>query len=538
VVVDTEGRGVEGASVYLEVDPVQPRDRTAAATDAAGSFEIRRMPAGRVLVRVEHPAFAPAVVENVAVGAQAGRQPLRITLPRGARIEGVVRHRDGRPFRSGRVVVQGLGTAAAYAPPVPLTPDENGAFTLDHMLPGRARIFALAFTPGRGPRQAASLPTLSPIGTTSVDLRDGQSTAVQLELRDVAVHGRVTRGGRGVGGVRVALSGPRESVSFPGMAVDPTPDDPPMLAATTREDGTYELLAFTPGPTRVSVSDAASGGGLATRPVAIADADRFAFDLELSEARLTGVVVRQEDGTPLPDVLLMLTSKSGAEGPPLRGRSSAEGRFGMGAEPGEYLLRAEVLGRVPATRMVELSVDGATDLRLEMSRGESISGRLLDGNGRPVGEREVFAFGADGFERSVTRRDGSFGIEGLGAGPYALSAGSAYAGFAIRPAIRPGPEPVVLQLQAGARLSLRVLTADGQPVPEAVASVVSVDSHRVDPSLCAAPPADDQGRITLGVPAGEISLLVVSEVGGAARTIKTRPNETTVLEVRLDPPGR
>jgi hypothetical protein len=538
VVADAERQSVKDASVYVEADPDRPRDRPAATTDAAGSFEIGRVRAGRVLVRVEHPAFAPAVVENVAVAAQASRQPLRITLLRGARIEGVVRHRDGRPFRSGRVVVQALGTAAAYAPPVPLTPDQDGGFALDHVLPGGARIFALAFTPGRGPRRAASLPTLSPIGTTSAELRDGQSMAVQLELRDVVVHGRVTRGGRGVAGVQVVLSGPSESVSFPGMPVDPAPDDPPMLSATTREDGTYELVAFKPGRTRVSVSDVASGEGLATRSVAIADADRFALDIELTEARLAGVVVRQEDGTPLPDVLLTLTSENGSEGPPLRGRSSPDGRFGIGAEPGEYVLHAEVLGRVPATRRVDLSHEGATDVRLEMNRGESISGRLLDGKGGPVAEREVFAFGADGFERAVTGRDGGFRIEGLGAGPYALSAGSAYAGFAIRPAVRPGPEPVVLQLQPGGRLSLRAMTPDGHPVPEAVASVVSVDGHRVDPSLCAAPSADDQGVITLGVPAGAISLFVVSEVGAASLTIDARPNGITALEVRLNDPGR
>jgi hypothetical protein len=41
VVVDAEGRGVEGASVFVEADPARPRDVVAATTDATGAFEVR-----------------------------------------------------------------------------------------------------------------------------------------------------------------------------------------------------------------------------------------------------------------------------------------------------------------------------------------------------------------------------------------------------------------------------------------------------------------------------------------------------------------
>jgi hypothetical protein len=249
---------------------------------------------------------------------------------------------------------------------------------------------------------------------------------------------------------------------------------------------------------------------------------------------VAGVVVRQEDGTPLPDVLLTLAPVAGGAGQPARCRSAAGGRFAIGAEPGEYRLTAEVLGRVPATQSLSVSLDGLTDLRVEMGRGRSITGRLLDEGGRPVPERDVFAFGSDGLERALTRRDGSFRIEGLGDRPYALCAGSPLAGFATRSGVRPGPEPVTLALRAGGRIALRVLSPEGRPVARAFALVMMVDGERVDPSLCAAPPTDDEGATTLAVPAGEVALAVQAETGVALRTVALRPHETVALEVRLE----
>lgn len=536
VVVDAEGRGVEGASIYVETDPTRPRDVVAGTTNAAGEFEIRGVAARRVLLRVAHAAFAPAVVPELVVDAGAAvREPVRVTLLRGARIEGVVRHRDGRPFVAGRVVVQGPGAAAAYAPPEPVAPDESGGFSVEHLSPGTAEVYVLAFTPGRGPRRAAALPTLSPIGMASVRLRDGETTTLDIPLRDVVVSGRVTNGGRGLAGVRVTLSGPSRSVSFPGMPADPAPADPPMLSATTRDDGTYDLLAFAPGPARVSLASA-SGEGLAVRSIVVADADRYALDLEVTEAKVAGMVVRQEDGTPLPEVLLTLAPAAGGAGIAARGRSAADGRFAIGAEPGQYLLTAEVRGRVPTARALDVSLEGLTDLRLEMGRGLSIVGRLLDEGGRPVAEREVFAFGADGFERALSGRDGRFRIEGLSDRPYALSAGVPLAGFALLRGVRPGAEPVTLTVRAGGRIALRVLSPDGGPVVQAVASVLMVDGERIDPSLCAAPPTDDQGRTTLGAPAGQVTLAVQSAAGAAVHTLALHAHETMTLELRLERP--
>ena len=535
VVVDRDGRGVEGVSIYVETDPNRPADVVAARTDAAGAFEIPRVAAGRVLLRAWHPSYAPAVVPEVRVGA--GAQPLRITLGAGARVEGVVSHRDGRAFTAGRVIVQSSAPAAVYAPPQPLVPDEAGLFVAEHLSPGTARVFVLAFTPQRAPPGAGPVITLSPIATAVAELLEGETTTLEIALRDVVVSGRVTRGGAGVGGVRVTLSGPTRSISFPGMKEEPraVAAAPPMLSATTRDDGTYELVAFEPGPGRVSLSEAVTGAGLGVRPVLVADADHFTLDVEITEAGVAGVVVGKEDGTPLPEVALRLTPlDTPTRAPVAAARTRADGRFTIGAESGNYSLSAQIPGRVRIERRVVVPPDGLADLRLEMDRGLAITGRLLDERGRPAPAQSVFASGSDGFERAFTRRDGTFRIEGLTDRPYALSAGSSLAGFATRRGVHPGPEPVTLALRAGGRIALRVLSPERRPVAQAVASVVAVDGERVDPDLCVATPTASDGTTTFHAPAGELALAVSAERGASYQIVAVAPGQTAAVEVRLE----
>ena len=300
------------------------------------------------------------------------------------------------------------------------------------------------------------------------------------------------------------------------MRPDP-PAAPPMLSATTREDGTYEVVAFEPGPARVDLADAATGQAMASRQVLVADADRFALDVEITEASVAGVVVRRESGAPLPGVALRIAPVGGGSPVSPPALSQADGRFALGAEPGDYLLSAEIPGRVRVERPVSVPADGLSDLRLEMDRGLAIAGRLLDERGRPAPGHAVFAAGADGFERAFTGTDGSFRLEGLTSRPYALSAGSSLAGFATRRGVRPGSEPITLALRAGGRVDLRVVSVEGRPVGEACVSVVTVDGERVDPGLCVATPTEEDGATTIGVPAGEVVLAVHAESGAAMR---------------------
>jgi protocatechuate 3,4-dioxygenase beta subunit len=534
-VVDADGRGIASAAVYAEADPGQLTDDLAATTDAAGAFEIPGVPEGRVLLRASHASFAPAVVPEVLVDLTREPEPVRIALSRGARVEGRVRHRDGRPFTIGRVIVQGSAPAAVHSWPEPLPLDESGGFVAEHVPPGPADVHVLVFTPRPTPFEAGSVTTLNPIAMRPVDLREGETATVDVALRDVVVSGRVTRGGHGAGGIRVSVaSGPTGSISFSGLRGAPPPAaGPPPLAATTGEDGAYELLVFGPGPSRVELAAPASGQGFPGRTVVVPDAFRFALDLEIAEATVSGVVVDLEGGGPLPDVSLRLSPAEERGSAGSGARSGPDGRFVIGAEPGDYVLSAERPGRVRVVRSLSVPPAGVEDLRLEIGRGLAITGRLLDATGGPAAGHAVFAIGADGFERAVTRADGSFRIEGLTDRPYALSAGSTLAGFATRPGVRPGPEPVALALRPAGRIELRVVSPDGRPVAEAFAALVVVDGEGVDPRLTAAPPTGPEGTTVLNVPAGEVGITVNSAAGGAFRSVVVKPGETVPLEVSL-----
>lgn len=533
-VVDRQGRAVEGATVVVETDPSELSDRLVARTDPAGAFAVRGVPGRRVLLRVSHPSYAPAVVPEVHVVPGRIGPPVRVALSPGARVEGRVRHRDGRAFTAGRVIVQGSSPAALHDWPRPFVPDETGAFAVDHVAAGPARVHVLAFTPGRAPPGTAPATTLSPIGGAALDLRDGDVTTVEIALHDVVVAGRVTRGGLGKGGVRVTLSGPARSITFPDMAPGPSDGGPPMLSAITREDGTYEVVAFEPGPLRVDLADVASGEVLASRPVVVADADRFALDLEVTEARVDGTVVAAEDGLPLAGVEVRLLPSDPDDPARPRARSDARGRFAIGAEAGEHVLTAETPGRVRIERPVSVSADGLSDLRLEMERGLAITGVLLDEAGRPASAHAVFAAGADGFERGTTREDGSFRIEGLTDRPYALSAGSRLAGFATRRGVVPGGEPVRMSLGRGGEVALRVVSGSDRPIAEAEVAVLTVDGERVDPFLCVAAPTDRDGATTLGVPAGQVGLAIRAGSGVTLRTAAVASGARIALEVRLE----
>lgn len=422
-VVDVGGRGIPGASVYVETDPGRLTENLTARTDAHGAFEIHGVPAGLVRVRVVHPSFTAAGMPEVEVDPLRDPVPVRIVLERGARVSGHVYLRDGRPFTSGWVIVTSSNPEYTYGWPEPIAVDESGAFVADHLAPGRGLVHVLALAPHAGPPAAASLKTLSPIAVEAVELRESEEAATDITLRDVIISGRVTRRGEAAAGVRVAVSsGPRRSVSFSDLPTAAAVTGPPPLETTTGEDGSYELLVFGPGPARVSFASA-SGEGFPARTVTVPDTDIVTLDFELAAAAVSGVVVDHDTGAPLPNVSLRLSRLDGRGDPGARGQSDADGAFAIAAEEGDYVLTAELLGRVRAVRKLTLGPDGLADERLEMGRGLSIVGRVVDHSGRPAPNLAVIAIGSDGFERAIVQSDGTFRLQGLGKGPLRAQCG-------------------------------------------------------------------------------------------------------------------
>ncbi len=537
-VVDADAEGIPGASVYADRDTNTRTSDYFSQTDSTGAFEIRGVPPGRFEVRAHHPSYAPAKATAVEVDPEKEPVPARIVLVRGGRLEGRVRHRDGRPFAEGRVMV-GSGTTFAWAEPTAL--GDDGSFVADHLPPGTGAVTVMAYGSGPYSDPGPGFTSMTGIAQQGVELREGETATVEVALRDVVIAGRVTRGGQPAPGIRVSVrSGPQSYSTFGGVRApraQVAPVGPPPLAATTRDDGGYELLVFSPGPGGVSLQSTTSRQTYPGRQVTIPDVERYELDLEIADTTVSGVVVDRETGDPVPEARLSLRSvePSGRSGG--WGASGADGRFTIAAEPGEYKLEANAQGHAPTSMPVSVGPAGVSDLRVEMDRGLAIVGRLLDAAGRPAGGYQVSPQTLDGSYTPGTesRADGSFRIEGLAAKAYVLAAGSPLAGYAVRGGVTPGEEPVTLTLRPCGRIAVRVLDADGRPVKEAYSSVETVDGLRVEMPGNTSGLTDATGLSELVAPAATIGVVTHHEKRSGRGSVSVRAGETVPLTVVLQP---
>jgi hypothetical protein len=143
-------------------------------------------------------------------------------------------------------------------------------------------------------------------------------------------------------------------------------------------------------------------------------------DLALRASRgasITGVVV-DESGGPLADAPVGAAAKGFRDGPSMTSRE--DGRFELtGLRAGvEYYVWVSIEGRVPAHTFVRAPV---SDVRVVVEKGFEASGRVLDGDGKPVpaAQLRLIPEGHDAPERSAnTDSQGRFTATGLREGEY------------------------------------------------------------------------------------------------------------------------
>jgi hypothetical protein len=352
----------------------------------------------------------------------------------------------------------------------------------------------------------------------------------------VVVAGHVTRGGLPEPGVLVSVmsaEGGSVMTWVGSSAGRPASAGPAPLAGTTRDDGSYELLVFTPGAAYVELHG--GGQGYPARQVDIPDADRFELDLEIGSATVSGIVVDRDGGAPVAGASVVLRLEGGMGGS--GGESAPDGRFTIAVEPGEYRLEARARDRQATSQSLSVGASGVTDLRIEMERGLEIRGRLLDVSGRPASGYLTLATAADGegFGYDNSAADGGFRIGGLASKPYAIVGGSKLSGYALRPGVTPGGEPLVLTLQPAGRIAVHVIDPAGQPVKDAYPRVETVDGARVRMPGRSSGPTDANGIYELACPAGTVGVSVRTDAGSGQGTASVRPGEATSLTVVLEP---
>ncbi|MEK7867527.1 MAG: carboxypeptidase-like regulatory domain-containing protein [Planctomycetota bacterium] len=168
-------------------------------TDASGHFHLEGVEPGMRPLSVGHPEYVGLHTTLEVTESSVVTQTFR--LDAGARLEGRVLGRGGRPIRRERVLVVPSGDGVALTTDT----DEEGRFKLASLRPGPCLLYCLRSQPGQ-----------TTIASAGVDLRAGSTSEVVLTLSTGGrLTGSVRRAGRGVPDVVLSFSStPRPGVSF------------------------------------------------------------------------------------------------------------------------------------------------------------------------------------------------------------------------------------------------------------------------------------------------------------------------------------
>jgi RNA polymerase sigma factor (sigma-70 family) len=263
------------------------------------------------------------------------------------------------------------------------------------------------------------------------------------------------------------------------------------------------LEARKPGlaPGRARVDDKVTGSHL----LLIRLPDAAAPDL--GALRLAGIV-RAPDGTAIDDALVQVAVTGGepaenhAEPQAL---TDEQGRFVLeGLDPEQYTVVATAAGYGPG--IATDVAPGRTDLVLELRAEAKISGRVLrasDGTAvpsftvivrRPVGLRREPVE-----SRSVIDAEGRFTASGLTPGSYSVvvaAAGYALSGELLVDA--PGGQLLEIRLASGGRVTGKITTAGGAPLPLARISETTAVSGASAVPISASTISAEDGSFELG----------------------------------------
>jgi len=310
----------------------------------------------------------------------------------------------------------------------------------------------------------------------------------------------------------------------------------------TRPDGGYELLVSDPGPYSVSITSADGRSTYASRQVQVPDADTAAFDFTLGGVAVSGRAVDAETGRPV-QVSVVANPKGGRGGQrPGYATASADGRFTMELDAGQYDLTASAEGYTEDVVPVTVGEAPVSDVQFSLGRGARIAGRVVGADGRPAGRVPVAAFPekADGTSDPTkrphfveTEGDGTFTFDSLAGDAYTLNTGQEQSGFARATAVAAGTTNAVLRLAPGGRLRFTVLSADGAPVAGASVAVQKVDGRPW--GVFRGTLTDPTGTAEVATPAGRLDVAAANERQHGLAEVTVSAGETAAVSITLQP---
>src|SRR5258706_1839305 len=153
-------------------------------TEPGGSFEIRGVRPGKASVHASHPDFTPASAAT-DVDTAKGPAVVQLVLMQGGRIEGSARKRDGSPLAGHTVAIWPAKPDPYMGGPQVVT-GSDGTFSAEHVPAGTATVNLMASV---GPGMFTS------IQSAQVEVRDGQTTSIDLVSHEILISGHSSRSG-------------------------------------------------------------------------------------------------------------------------------------------------------------------------------------------------------------------------------------------------------------------------------------------------------------------------------------------------------
>ncbi len=529
LVVDAASAPVSGATASISGTGRDFRIAPEVTSDAGGAFEFRGVPPGAAQVSVTHPSYAPGFASGLEVDPAHGPTEVRVVLSQGGRIDGRVRSRSGL-LPPGAVVdvsvprqgAFGMGPRGLGIQPI----GADGTFVVEHVPAGRVIIMLLS-------RQQDDFRSVAQV---DADVREAETTAVELLLRTIVVTGKVTRAGAPLAGARVEFDSAHDSMMYGGSG----PSEQPANVGITGDDGAYRLTISEAGETYVDIRTPDRKSRFPAPPLQVPDVDSFVADFNFSGAFVEGVVFDRDTEQPIAGAMVNAQPKD-----PGRGRSAGsygeadgEGRFHLELEPGEYRVNARSEGYGGEAVPVAVGESGSTGLPVPLVHGLTIKGNVVDPSGRAVGGIVIRGATMETNNRfSIAGRtlpDGSFELSGLRPGRYVLAAVAEGGLFAIVTGVTPGGRPVTLALRPGGRVRVKVLGPDGTPAANAFVGVSGLRGARV---YLPGGQADSTGTIELSAPAGEVE--ITASNGDSSLEMRTfvrvEMGTTATVEMALKP---
>jgi hypothetical protein len=518
-VKDRQGEPIAEARLYVGDRAGDPlggwRERPAqATTDQEGRFVLSDLEPGTAYVTAMASGYRSRSGQAVQIPEQGQAPPLEITLEPGTFLEGFVRDSRGNPVAEARVFAQ---KQPAGSFPAIVSTDEEGRYEVGDLEPGPLQVqtshggpsvqAAVEIQPGRN-RLDLELPEGAEVSGRVVDSQGSPVPGASLHLRP-APKGDAPMF---VGESR-AVSSADGSFLFQGVA-----------------DGEYLLLGTREGFAAATIS----GLQVAADPVS-------GLELRLG----AGAVIRGR---------LLGLDPGAASRVQVMAFSTGPGNYLQGVvdppsgtyriqdvAPGVWNLTAHFSSMDMVTTPVEVG-PGDTEVvqDLEFPSGFTLTGRvLLDGS--PLSSALVLVHSTNPERPATGQRetahDGTFRIERLPAGSYALTVMTGMSPVHTQTLDIGGDRDLAIEIATGA-VEGRLLSPEGLPVAGASISL-AVETEHPFPGPAAS--SDDQGAFAFpGIAAGTYKLTFRADGFAPAESqVVVPPGGTVHLDLVLRAaPGR